>query len=141
MSASWPYSSLRMSSHTLVWDQEYILRVQRSTAATMCMYMHGQYCYSMYVHPWSILLQYTCMVNTATMCTYMHGQYCYSMYVHPWSILLQYVRIYMHSQCCYNIFVHAWSILLQYVCTGMVHIQDYQGVSHRFPTHYTCSLH
>ena len=35
----------------------------------------------------------------------------------------------------------AWSILLQHVCTGMVHIQDYQGVSHRLPTHYTCSHH
>ena len=61
--------------------------------ATICMYMHGQYCYNMYVHAWSILLQYvcTCMVNTATICMYMHGQYCYNMYVQAWSILLQYV--------------------------------------------------
>ena len=35
-----------------------------------------------------------------------------------------------------HMYVQAWSVLLQYVCTGMVHIQDYQGVSHRFPTHY-----
>ena len=28
--------------------------------ATICMYMHAQYCYNMYVHAWSILLQYVC---------------------------------------------------------------------------------
>ena len=51
--------------------------------ATICMYMHAQYCYNMYVHACSILLQYVCtgMVNTATICMYRHGQYCYNMYV------------------------------------------------------------
>ena len=42
------------------------------------------------------------MVNTATICMYMHGQYCYNMYV---------------------------TGMVQYVCTGMVHIQDYRGMS------------
>ena len=35
---------------------------------------------------------------------------------------------YMHGQYCYNMYVQAWSIL-QYNSTGMVYIQDYQGVS------------
>ena len=107
--------------------------MQRSAAGAQFKHsIYGQYCYNMYVHAWSILLQYVCtgMVNTATVCMYRHGQYCYNMYVHAWSILLQYVCtcmvntaticMYRHGQYCYNMYVHAWSILLQYVCTGMV---------------------
>ena len=95
--ASWPYSSLRMrtSSHALAWDPgstecsaaqpqatawsillQYVRTYMVNTAA-ICMYIHGQYCYNMYVYARSILLQYvsTGMVNTATICVYRHGTY------------------------------------------------------------------
>ena len=76
--ASWPYSSLRMrtSSHALAWDPgstecstaqpqatawsillQYVCTYMVKTA-TICIYIHGQYCYNMYLQAWSILLQY-----------------------------------------------------------------------------------
>ena len=134
-STSRPYSSLRTSSCSLVWDPE-----STKSAAQHSRRPHATPVPSIgiqksdrehikekraletkeqtakrrksdreRVHAWSILLRYvcTCIINTATICMYRHGQYC-----------------------CYNMYLH-----------GMVHIQDYQGVSHRLPNHYTCSLH
>ena len=69
------------------------------------MYLHGQYCYIMYVHAWSILYN-----------MYLHGQYCYNMYVHAWSILY---NMYMHGQYCYNMHVQAWSVLLHGTYPGL----------------------
>ena len=129
--------------HILVWERVHapwsgipgVLRVQCSAAAghTLRRLSLG----IMYVHAWSILLQYVlpCMVNTATICIYihawsillqyvsiyMHGQYCCNMYlhVHVYTCIVNTatICIYKHGQYCYNMHLQAWSVLLQYVWT------------------------
>ena len=59
--------------------------------------MHGQYCYNMYVHVRSLLLQ---------LCICMYGQYCYNMYVHACMVSTATVCMYRHGQYCYNMYMH-----------------------------------
>ena len=83
-----PYSSLRTSSHALVWDPGSAAQRRstpgipaRANSARRGKRIAAELLNKTFLAK-SVLVRFEAyMVNTATICMYMHGQYCYNMYV------------------------------------------------------------